>query len=122
MTRAKIEQLIDTLDRADRTDTGVWRRPLAVLWENLRKAQRTRRWIATPILAVVVWMPGVIGAPSLSSWVMLSGVLGTISLFAMQRILERMIPVLEREERIQALQSFFYAWRDYEDLEERTAT
>jgi hypothetical protein len=122
MNRAEIELLIETLDGADRLETNIWRRPLAILWEELKKAQRTRRWIATPILAVAVGVSGTLNAPNLSGAVMFAGVLGTVGLFVMQRILERLIPVLEREERVQALQNYFVAWRDYDDLAERTAT
>jgi hypothetical protein len=119
LTRSEIDNLIDALDRADRAQTDVWRKPLAMLWERLKKAQRTRRWIGTPLLATVIALPGLVGVNQWEGWLMASGVLGTASFFAMQSILERLMPVLEREERIAVLQSYFN-WRDYDDLEERT--
>lgn len=121
MTRAEIDALIDLLDRADRSDTTAWRKPLATLWERLKKAQRTRRWVGTPILAAAITLPGIFGADLWEGWIMFSAVLGAASFFIMQRILERLMPVLEREERIAALQSYFYFWRDEDEDEERAA-
>jgi hypothetical protein len=116
MTRLEIDSLIDALDRAQ---TEAWRKSLATLWERLKKAQRTRRWIGAPLLATVIALPGLMGVDQWEGWLMAPGVLGAASFFVMQSILERLMPVLEREERIEALQSYF-SWRDYDDLEERT--
>ena len=107
MNGAEADRLIDALDHAERPQTGVWRGPLTELWVSLKKAQRTRRWVATPLLAAVIATPSWLGVEQWGGWLMISAILGAVGFFLMQRVLERLLPVLEREERIQALAVLF---------------
>jgi|GEM_PF-5777575 len=121
MKATEVEKLIDTLDHAERPQVRDWRLPLADLTEQLSKAQRVRRWIATPLLGVSVALPQVWGEESWSTWVAVSALVGTFCMWVMQRVLERTHPVLAREARIDSLRNYFAPWRDDEPDEERTS-
>lgn len=116
LTAANIDALIDTLDRAERRQPSVWRKPLFGLQEQLSKAQRTRRWIGAPLLGLALVAPGLLSRETdWLTWIGFSWVLGAIVLMLMQVALERLFPVLDRESRIQSLSNYFLPWRDEDE-------
>ena len=114
LSPSQTEALIDTLDRAEQSQPNVWRKPLFDLQEHLNKAQRVRRWIATPLLGVSVAAPQLWREQSLATWLAASVLIGTLCLWLMQQLLERAYPVLAREARIESLRNYFSPWRDDE--------
>lgn len=118
LTAAEVDALIDTLDHTERTESQIWRKPLSELQERLGKAQRIRRWIGAPILGLALLAPGMAGASEWLTWLGYSLVIGAIALMVMQLVLERVLPVLDRESRIQALGNYFLPWRDEDEEHE----
>jgi hypothetical protein len=121
MNAAEVEARIDKLDHAERSLHGSCRLPLTDLTEHLNKARPVRRWVATPLLATAIAAPQIWGEEIWSIWIFSSAIVGTVFMWLMQRILERAYPVLARESRIEALQTYFAPWRYSEHDEEPAA-
>ena len=115
MTAAEVNGLIDVLDRAERADASVWRRPLAILWETLHKAQRVRRWLATPLLAMSIAAPEVWREDHWATWLVTSSILAVTAFWLMQRVLEGVYPVLDRETGVETFWSYFQSGGDYDE-------
>jgi len=119
LTAAEIDSMIDTLDRAEREETQIWRRPLFDLQEQLSRAQRVRRWIGAPLLGVALLAGSLVTEADWLTRIGYAWVLGAVALFLTQVALERVFPALDREARIQSLGAYFLPWRDDDDPEFR---